>query len=1197
MTALPLSPRKTCARQAGRRSPSWRRTLVALLPALMLLAAAGARARAEEPIKGEVTVTTENGFARLAFRFEKEVQASVRVSFPIMVVSFKKPIAISVDRLNSGASDYISAARIDPDGTAIRIALTHNIKFNTIAAAERFYLDLLPESWSGVMPGLPQQVVEELANRALEAERQLRQQRLGVKPQQRPLIRVKVATQPTFTRYVFAMPEMANVVPERGDGNLTLEFDQPIRWDLADARAAMPKTLKGIESDVGYDSVTVTFSLIGAPNVRTFREDRSIVVDVSHDNAPPAAPKTAAKPDAAAKPATTGVPAIEPPQTVPVKEAAAVPAPKLEAAVPPIEPAAAPPVKAADAAPAPPAPAKPAVDEHKRPAARADAPVVVELHRSGNTLRAEFPFVTETPAAVFQRADTLWLVFDSAAKIDLAAFKNDGSRVIRSAALERGADGEAIVRLRLELPRLISLDADGPGWIVTLADAVSTPSRPLTIVRNIIGKNRASIAIPFAHPRKLHVLADRDIGDRLMVITALGPARGFLKGQNFVELRALPSTHGVVLQPLADDVTAELAVDKITVTRPGGLSLSPTVLGQQPSAGGFRARSFDTQLWGFDKQANFTKRQDELIRIAAMAPASRRKTARLNLARFYLARDMAAEAKAVLDVTLADKKGSEDVTGNVLRAVADLGLARPTDALKELSNPQIGNQLDAPIWRAVADARLSKWTEAHAAFKTVDGAISALPLEYQRMALQEALRACIEVHDFAGADRIVNEIETIGVPPEMEPEMAVLNGRLNEALGHNEDALANYRKAAASRDRRAAAQGRLREILLRYSIGDMPRKDVIDALELLTTIWRGDDVEAEGLKLLAHLYTEDGRYRDAFHVMRTALLVHPNSELTRQIQDEAAVTFESLFLGGKSDGLPPVEALGLFYDFRDLTPIGRRGDEMIRRLADRLVAVDLLDQAAELLQHQVDHRLQGGARAQVATRLAVIYLMNRKPERALATLAGDPHFGTVQRLARPAPATRGARAVGNGPARSRARTDRQYRHPRGDPLALGHFVGGQALARLGRADRDALRRALARLHTADRNRTLRHSARGDRLFARRGADRARAFPREIRRQDGHNAGRPRLRHRQRAGRQCRRRIPGRRQEGRHGQFARHFPARAEQALSGCGGDFTGGRRQARADTGVRGRAGHCAGQGTGKAAGKAASALIASRDA
>ena len=64
--------------------------------------------------------------------------------------------------------------------------------------------------------------------------------------------------------------------------------------------------------------------------------------------------------------------------------------------------------------------------------------------------------------------------------------------------------------------------------------------------------------------------------------------------------------------------------------------------------------------------------------------------------------------------------------------------------------------------------------------------------------------------------------------------------------------------------------------------------------------------------------------------------------------------------------MPAIDALSLFYDFRDLTPIGRRGDEMIRKLADRLVSVDLLDQAAELLQHQVDNRLQGAARAQVA---------------------------------------------------------------------------------------------------------------------------------------------------------------------------------------------------------------------------------------
>jgi hypothetical protein len=123
-----------------------------------------------------------------------------------------------------------------------------------------------------------------------------------------------------------------------------------------------------------------------------------------------------------------------------------------------------------------------------------------------------------------------------------------------------------------------------------------------------------------------------------------------------------------------------------------------------------------------------------------------------------------------------------------------------------------------------------------------------------------------------------------------------------------------------------------------------------------------------------------------FHAMRVALTAHPAAKVTRDIHDAAAKTFDSLFIAGKADTLPAIDALSLFYDFRELTPVGRRGDEMIRRLAERLVSVDLLDQAADLLQYQVDNRLQGAARAQVATRLAVIDLLNHKPDKAQAVL-------------------------------------------------------------------------------------------------------------------------------------------------------------------------------------------------------------------
>ena len=137
------------------------------------------------------------------------------------------------------------------------------------------------------MPGLPIEVVDELSRRAREAERQLHQQRLADKQKKVQARRVKVANQPTFVRYVFELPDGTNVVPETSEGKLTLNFDQQIKWDLADAKASLPASLQSIDADTDFDSVAVVFTLNGTPNVRSFREDRSIVVDVSRDGAKP----------------------------------------------------------------------------------------------------------------------------------------------------------------------------------------------------------------------------------------------------------------------------------------------------------------------------------------------------------------------------------------------------------------------------------------------------------------------------------------------------------------------------------------------------------------------------------------------------------------------------------------------------------------------------------------------------------------------------------------------------------------------------------------------------------------------------------------------------------------------------------------------------------------------------------------------
>ena len=290
------------------------------------------------------------------------------------------------------------------------------------------------------------------------------------------------------------------------------------------------------------------------------------------------------------------------------------------------------------------------------------------------------------------------------------------------------------------------------------------------------------------------------------------------------------------------------------------------------------------------------------------------------------------------------------------------------------------------MWKALAYARLGKWADAREKFKNAEFAITSLPLDLQRMVIADAMRASLEVRDYSGAAKRSSDLDVVGVPAEMKPALSVLRGRLAEALGHDKDALDAYKIAIASPDRAAAAEAKLLEITLRQKRDEISQPDALRELETLAVMWRGDGVEVKTLLMLARIYSETGRYGESFTATRTATRLQPNSDASRQGQDAAAALFAQLFLSPKGDDLPPVDALGMFYENRDLTPIGRRGDEMIRRLADRLVAVDLLDQASELLQYQVDKRLEGAARAQVAARLAMVYLTNRKPDRAIAAL-------------------------------------------------------------------------------------------------------------------------------------------------------------------------------------------------------------------
>src|SRR5712664_2605014 len=185
---------RACARTVRRcfgglsfGAPSW------LAAALILTGSTLSGVCQAQPVKGEATLTVAGGYARLVLKLADDVESEVTAAGSILVIRFKRPVDIAVDKLSDAVPGYVGSARRDPDGSAIRLSLARRVTINTMTAGERVFVDLLPDTWSGQPPGLPLEVVRELAERARAAERALRQQRASAEAKKKPPIRVRAS--------------------------------------------------------------------------------------------------------------------------------------------------------------------------------------------------------------------------------------------------------------------------------------------------------------------------------------------------------------------------------------------------------------------------------------------------------------------------------------------------------------------------------------------------------------------------------------------------------------------------------------------------------------------------------------------------------------------------------------------------------------------------------------------------------------------------------------------------------------------------------------------------------------------------------------------------------------------------------------------------------------------------------------------
>ena len=923
------------------------------------LAALGVAAGLAQPaLAANATLRAEDmpaGFGRLAFSFDTATPTKIRVANGVLVVAFGEAVKVDVAKVARDLPAYISVARNDPDGKGLRFALARPYKANLIEAGDKVFIDLLPETWTGLMPGPPQEVIASLAERLRLAEARARDV-ARQPPPPRPVLAVRGATLPTLDRLIFQTPPDTAVTPELVDGTLRMTFDKAMTVEPGPIRSALPSGV-ALATHATTDAATqIDLTLPQDWRMRSFRDEDGLVVDLVRPGKPPATSLPGSAPQAqSAVPAAPGAAAAAPAADRPAAQPAA--APTVAKAAPPPDPA--------------------------------PQPVRIQVVKHGDGARIDFRFPRPTGAAAFIDAGTATLVFDTRDTIDPAEFKGVLPEIVEDATVSR--EGKVtLVRLRLAGQPLTRLADDGNIWSLAFGEDRARAAEAIAPRRGVDERGQTIVAAPLSGMTGVHWLEAGPGGLPVAVATATGPTRLLPKPYQFVEFALLPTAHGLAVSPRADDVVVRAGTDQALIGRAGGLTVTPDAA-MEASADESNAPAalpplLDAELWRKLQTGSVRDASRALLRDVADASRTRKSEVRLALARLYAANGLMSEAAGPLAVALADDPG---MRGNrealFLKALIATRMHRNADALKAWEAAPIREDAEAGLWCALVEQRLGRNAQALVGFRRAETVLERYPKEVQAEFRIAKARAALAQQDMTVAER---EIARLTDFPEglVEPDqLALLRAMLDDASGRPQAALNGYKPLFEAGSRPVAAEAQLRAVRLVQTEKrqDITPDEAIARLETVSVTWRGGDLEIEALAELGRLYTDKQRWRDAFLIARRANEIFPDNPLTRRMHDETAQKFAELFSGKASEALPRIEALALFYDFKEFLPIGRRGDEITRLLADRLVELDLLDQASEILRYQMEKRLTGAARSTVAAKVAMIALMNGKPAEAL----------------------------------------------------------------------------------------------------------------------------------------------------------------------------------------------------------------------
>lgn len=612
-----------------------------------------------------------------------------------------------------------------------------------------------------------------------------------------------------------------------------------------------------------------------------------------------------------------------------------------------------------------------------------------------------FPWETRVASAMWRRDNALWILFSKPAKLQqLKAIEAQAATWIEEVKQIGGVEYSLLrIKLRRDAYAIAQKSKQGNGWEIALSDM--QPPMQSVLQPEIRRSGEKEVFIPAPQTEGVFSVRDPEIGDLLQVVALYPQETALGSNYSFVDFSLSKTDQGLVIKPVSDALQITRKPDGVHITMPDGLHLSPVLpkpeikrtpaeIEAEKHAALYKPTLLPYDKWKANSPDDFHEKETHYLQEILASPDKKERSPwREKLAGLYFSDGRINETLAVLSRLRMDDL--DYFRAHKLAALEGmshfLSYRLPESALS-LTSDVLDNLEEATLLRRAVNVALDPQSPEPIPYLEMnDSYIRQYPPELRQRLAIIATNQMLDQQKTTLAIQILNSLKADGIDKPIANYVEYLQAKAMSIDGNRAGAKAIWQKMATNlEDRQFRARALYSLTLDGLKDNTLKVPDAINQLGKVQLLWRGDDLERAAQLLLGQLQVNSGNYWDGLKSWQSVLDNFPNSPDAMEAYKRMAQTFRSLFMDNGVKDMQPVKALALYNEFKDLTPVGAEGNKVIQNLVDKLVAVDLLDQATEQLNHQIKYKTQGQEKSVLGARLALVALLNEKPTEALMAL-------------------------------------------------------------------------------------------------------------------------------------------------------------------------------------------------------------------